>query len=97
MKSKITKAMPKEIWPIFDKPAIQYIVEEAILSGIEDIIIVAGKGKRSIEDHFDKNFELETEILKKSKFELLEKVRNSSEVEVHYIRQKEPKGLGHAS
>lgn len=92
----LTKAMPKEMLPIFDKPAIQYIVEEAILSGIEDIIIVTGKGKRSIEDHFDNNFELEANLLKKGKFELLEKVRNSSKIELHYIRQKEPKGLGHA-
>ena len=91
-----TKAMPKEMLPIIDKPTIQYIVEEAIASGIEDIIIVTGKGKRAIEDHFDKNFELEDNLFKKGKFELLEKVRDSSKVEIHYIRQKEPKGLGHA-
>lgn len=92
----VTKAMPKEMLPIVDKPMIQYIVEEAIASGIEDIIIVTGKGKRAIEDHFDKNFELEDNLFKKGKFELLEKVRNTSNVEIHYIRQKEPKGLGHA-
>lgn len=92
----LTKAMPKEMLPIIDKPTIQYIVEEAILSGIEDIIIVTGKGKRAIEDHFDNNFELEENLLKKGKLELLEKVRNSSKIELHYIRQKEPKGLGHA-
>mgnify|MGYP002478290329 FL=1 len=82
--------------PIVDKPAIQYIVEEAIQSGIEDIIIVTGKGKRSIEDHFDSAFELEHLLEKRGKFDLLEKVRQSSCVELHYIRQKEAKGLGHA-
>ncbi|ALS77941.1 MULTISPECIES: UTP--glucose-1-phosphate uridylyltransferase GalU [Planococcus] len=92
----VTKAMPKEMLPIVDKPTIQYIVEEAIASGIEDIIIVTGKGKRAIEDHFDKNFELEDNLFKKGKFELLEKVQHTSNVEIHYIRQKEPKGLGHA-
>ncbi|MGN7298773.1 UTP--glucose-1-phosphate uridylyltransferase GalU [Ferdinandcohnia sp. SAFN-114] len=91
-----TKAMPKEMLPIVDKPTIQYIVEEAIESGIEDIIIVTGKGKRAIEDHFDNSYELEQNLLEKEKFELLEKVRQSSEVDIHYIRQKEPKGLGHA-
>jgi UTP-glucose-1-phosphate uridylyltransferase len=91
-----TKAMPKEMLPIVDKPTIQYIVEEAIESGIEDIIIVTGKGKRAIEDHFDNNFELEQNLVEKEKFDLLEKVRQSSKVDIHYIRQKEPKGLGHA-
>ncbi|MBT2216485.1 UTP--glucose-1-phosphate uridylyltransferase GalU [Virgibacillus dakarensis] len=91
-----TKAMPKEMLPIVDKPTIQYIVEEAIESGIEDIIIVTGKGKRAIEDHFDNNFELEDNLVKKEKFELLEKVKQPSKVDIHYIRQKEPKGLGHA-
>ena len=91
-----TKAMPKEMLPIVDKPTIQYIVEEAIASGIEDIIIVTGKGKRAIEDHFDMNFELEDSLEQKGKIELLEKVQQSSNVEIHYIRQKEPKGLGHA-
>src|SRR5699024_5585145 len=81
-----TKAMPKEMLPIVDKPTIQYIVEEAIESGIEDIIIVTGKGKRAIEDNF----------VKKEKFDLLEKVNQSSNVDIHYIRQKDPKGLGHA-
>ncbi len=92
----VTKAMPKEMLPIVDKPTIQYIVEEAIESGIEDIIIVTGKGKRAIEDHFDNNFELEDSLIKKEKFDLLEKVKNTSAVDIHYIRQKEPKGLGHA-
>ncbi|WP_173918691.1 UTP--glucose-1-phosphate uridylyltransferase GalU [Halobacillus sp. Marseille-Q1614] len=91
-----TKAMPKEMLPIVDKPTIQYIVEEAIQSGIEDIIIVTGKGKRAIEDHFDNNFELEDNLMKKEKFDLLEKVNETSNVDIHYIRQKEPKGLGHA-
>ncbi len=92
-----TKAMPKEMLPIVDKPTIQYIVEEAIESGIEDIIIVTGKGKRAIEDHFDHSFELEQNLLDKGKFELLSEVQKSSKlVDIHYIRQKEPKGLGHA-
>ncbi|MBJ8189863.1 UTP--glucose-1-phosphate uridylyltransferase GalU [Bacillus cereus] len=91
-----TKAMPKEMLPIVDKPTIQYIVEEAIESGIEDIIIVTGKGKRAIEDHFDHSFELEQNLLKKGKHEILEKVQKSSKINIHYIRQKEPKGLGHA-
>ncbi|MFC4103172.1 UTP--glucose-1-phosphate uridylyltransferase GalU [Paenibacillus xanthanilyticus] len=91
-----TKAMPKEMLPIVDKPTIQYIVEEAIASGIEDIIIVTGKGKRAIEDHFDHAFELENNLFSKGKFELLDEVRRSSNVDIHYIRQKEAKGLGHA-
>ncbi|TQR12712.1 UTP--glucose-1-phosphate uridylyltransferase GalU [Psychrobacillus soli] len=91
-----TKAMPKEMLPIVDRPTIEYIVEEAIASGIEDIIIVTGKGKRAIEDHFDRNLELEENLMEKGKFDLLEKVNQSSKVEIHYIRQKEPKGLGHA-
>lgn len=92
-----TKAMPKEMLPIVDKPTIQYIVEEAIESGIEDILIVTGKGKRAIEDHFDHSFELEQNLFEKGKFALLDEVRKSSKmVDIHYIRQKEPKGLGHA-
>jgi UTP--glucose-1-phosphate uridylyltransferase len=92
-----TKAMPKEMLPIVDKPTIQYIVEEAIASGIEDIIIVTGKGKRAIEDHFDYAHELEQNLMDKGKFELLEKVHYSTNLaDIHYIRQKEPKGLGHA-
>lgn len=92
-----TKAMPKEMLPIVDKPTIQYIVEEAIASGIEDIIIVTGKGKRAIEDHFDFAPELEQNLLAKGKTDLLEKVRYSTNLaDIHYIRQKEPKGLGHA-
>lgn len=91
-----TKAMPKEMLPIINKPTIQYIVEEAIESGIEDIIIVTGKGKRAIEDHFDNAFELESRLLEDGKLELLKEVQRSSKVDIHYIRQKEPKGLGHA-
>ncbi|MFC3801493.1 UTP--glucose-1-phosphate uridylyltransferase GalU [Cohnella sp. GCM10012308] len=91
-----TKAMPKEMLPIVDKPTIQYIVEEAIESGIEDIIVVTGKGKRAIEDHFDIAFELEHTLEEKGKLDILSKVRKSSNVEIHYIRQKEAKGLGHA-
>src|SRR5690625_3950293 len=91
-----TKAMPKEMLPIVDKPTIEYIVEEAIDSGIEDIIIVTGKGKRAIEDHFDNSPELEENLVQREKFELLEKIKKSANVEIHYIRQKEPKGLGHA-
>ncbi|MFD4705126.1 UTP--glucose-1-phosphate uridylyltransferase GalU [Gottfriedia sp. NPDC058432] len=91
-----TKAMPKEMLPIVDKPTIQYIIEEAIEAGIEDIIIVTGKGKRAIEDHFDISFELEQNLLEKKKYDILEKVQEPSKVEIHYIRQKEPRGLGHA-
>ncbi|WP_281863127.1 UTP--glucose-1-phosphate uridylyltransferase GalU [Planomicrobium okeanokoites] len=91
-----TKAMPKEMLPIVDKPTIQYIVEEAIASGIEDIIIVTGKGKRAIEDHFDHAFELEETLLKKGKRDMLDSVLQTSNVEIHYIRQKQPLGLGHA-
>ncbi|MBU5673852.1 UTP--glucose-1-phosphate uridylyltransferase GalU [Paenibacillus brevis] len=92
-----TKAMPKEMLPIVDKPTIQYIVEEAVASGIEDIIIVTGKGKRAIEDHFDNSFELEYFLSDKSKWDMLNEVRKSSNLaDIHYIRQKEPRGLGHA-
>lgn len=92
-----TKAQPKEMLPIVDKPTIQYIVEEAINSGIEDIIIVTGRGKRAIEDHFDKSYELEDMLNKKGDTEMLSMVQNISNlVNIHYIRQKEPRGLGHA-
>jgi UTP--glucose-1-phosphate uridylyltransferase len=91
-----TKAMPKEMLPIVDKPTIQYIVEEAVESGIEDIIIVTGKTKRAIEDHFDSAFELEKALLEKQKLKLLAEVQRSTNIDIHYIRQKEPKGLGHA-
>ncbi|MGF6953415.1 UTP--glucose-1-phosphate uridylyltransferase [Neobacillus sp. B4I6] len=92
-----TKAMPKEMLPIVDKPTIQYIVEEAVAAGIEDIIIVTGKGKRAIEDHFDNAIELEQNLIEKEKYDLLERVQYATNLaDIHYIRQKEPKGLGHA-
>ncbi|MGI1691646.1 UTP--glucose-1-phosphate uridylyltransferase GalU [Thermoanaerobacter uzonensis] len=92
-----TKAQPKEMLPIVDKPTIQYIVEEAIQSGIEDILIITGRNKRAIEDHFDKSVELELELKKKNKESLLHLVEDiTNMVDIHYIRQKEPKGLGHA-
>lgn len=92
-----TKAQPKEMLPIVDKPAIQYIVEEAISSGIEDIIIVTGRNKRAIEDHFDRSIELELALQEKENKELLEVVEDISNMaNIHYIRQKEPLGLGHA-
>lgn len=92
-----TKAQPKEMLPIVDKPTIQYIVEEAVASGIEDIIIVTGRTKKSIEDHFDKSVELEMELEKHGKDDLLEIARSVSDIaNIYYIRQKEPKGLGHA-
>ncbi|ACD25126.1 UTP--glucose-1-phosphate uridylyltransferase GalU [Clostridium botulinum] len=92
-----TKAQPKEMLPIVDKPTIQYIIEEAVASGIEEILIITGRNKKCIEDHFDKSIELEFELEKSGKEELLELVRNISDmVDIHYIRQKEPKGLGHA-
>ncbi|RXK18775.1 UTP--glucose-1-phosphate uridylyltransferase GalU [Macrococcus sp. DPC7161] len=92
-----TKAMPKEILPILDKPTIQYIVEEAVRAGIEDIIIVTGKHKRAIEDHFDSQLELELNLKEKGKLELLEKVQHSTNLaNIFYVRQKSPQGLGHA-
>lgn len=92
-----TKAMPKEMLPIVDKPTIQYIIEEAIASGIEEIMIITGRSKRAIEDHFDRAIELEMELEKKNNQELLELVNRISDmVDIHYIRQKNPSGLGHA-
>lgn len=91
-----TKATPKEMLPIVDKPTIQYIVEEALASGIEDILIITGRSKRAIEDHFDRSVELELNLEEKGKKELLEMVRGISDIRIHYIRQKEPRGLGHA-
>ncbi|AXZ22571.1 UTP--glucose-1-phosphate uridylyltransferase GalU [Staphylococcus warneri] len=92
-----TKAMPKEMLPILDKPTIQYIVEEASRAGIEDIIIVTGKHKRAIEDHFDNQKELEMVLQEKEKNDLLEKVQYSTDLaNIFYVRQKEQKGLGHA-
>ncbi|MGK0552461.1 UTP--glucose-1-phosphate uridylyltransferase GalU [Enterococcus faecalis] len=91
-----TKAMAKEMLPIVDKPTIQFIVEEALASGIEDILIVTGKAKRPIEDHFDANFELESNLKEKHKTELLKLVEETTDVNLHFIRQSHPKGLGHA-
>ena len=92
-----TKSQPKEMLPIVDKPTLQYIIEEAIESGIEEILVVTGRNKKSIEDHFDRSVELELELEQKGKIEMLEMVRNiSNMVDIHFIRQKEPKGLGHA-
>ena len=92
-----TKAQPNEMLPIVDKPTIQYIIEEAVASGIEEILIITGRNKKCIEDHFDKSVELELELEKSGKEELLELVRDISDmVDIHYIRQKEPKGLGNA-
>lgn len=92
-----TKAQPKEMLPIVDKPTIQYIIEEAVEAGIQDIIIVTGRNKRSIEDHFDRSIELELELERSGKLEMLEMVKDISEMaNIHYIRQKEPRGLGHA-
>lgn len=91
-----TKAMAKEMLPIVDKPTIQFIVEEALQSGIEDILIVTGKAKRPIEDHFDANLELEMNLKEKGKTELLKLVEETTDVNLHFIRQSHPKGLGHA-
>lgn len=92
-----TKAQPKEMLPIVDKPTIQYIIEEAVASGIEEILIITGRSKKCIEDHFDKSVELELELEKSGKEEMLKMVREISDmVDIHFIRQKEPKGLGHA-
>ena len=92
-----TKAQPKEMLPIVDKPTIQYIIEEAVASGIEDIIIVTGRSKRAIEDHFDRSLELEAALSKTGKDDMLEEIQGISELaNIYYIRQKEAKGLGHA-
>ncbi|NLM67399.1 MAG: UTP--glucose-1-phosphate uridylyltransferase GalU [Enterococcus sp.] len=91
-----TKAIAKEMLPIIDKPTIQFIVEEAIASGIEDILIVTGKAKRPIEDHFDANLELEQNLSSKGKDELLALVEETTGLNIHFIRQKRPLGLGHA-
>ncbi|MBM7708734.1 UTP--glucose-1-phosphate uridylyltransferase GalU [Enterococcus lemanii] len=91
-----TKAMAKEMLPIVDKPTIQFIVEEALKSGIEDILIVTGKAKRPIEDHFDANLELETNLKEKGKADLLKLVEETTDINLHFVRQKHPLGLGHA-
>ena len=91
-----TKAQPKEMLPIVDKPAIQYIIEEAVESGIEEILIITGRNKRSIEDHFDRSIELELQLKEQGKYDLLGLIEDISNVTIHFIRQKEAKGLGHA-
>ena len=92
-----TKAVPKEMVPIVDKPTLQYIVEEAVASGIEEILIITGRTKRAVEDHFDKSYELETELEKSGKIAYLEEIQKISNLaNIHYVRQKEAKGLGHA-
>ena len=92
-----TKAQPKEMLPIVDKPTLQYILEECVASGIEEILIITGRNKKSIEDHFDRSVELEIELEKAGKQQMLEMVREISDmVNVHFIRQKQPRGLGHA-
>ncbi|WP_054835926.1 UTP--glucose-1-phosphate uridylyltransferase GalU [Methanobrevibacter arboriphilus] len=90
-----TKAQPKEMLPVFDKPTIQYVIEEAVASGIEDILIVTGKGKRPIEDHFDRSFELEYHLKEHNKKDYLEQVKEISDLaDIYYVRQKTQKGLG---
>ena len=92
-----TKAQPKEMLPVVDKPAIQYVVEEAVRSGIDDILIITGRGKRSLEDHFDRSVELEAELHAKGKDDELEQILRLSDLaDIHYVRQGEPLGLGHA-
>jgi len=92
-----TKAQPKEMLPVVDKPAIQYVVEEAVRAGLTDILIITGRGKRSIEDHFDRSVELENFLEARGKFDELKEVREISEMaSIHFIRQRDPLGLGHA-
>ena len=92
-----TKAQPKEMLPIVDKPTLQYVIEEAVASGIEEILIITGKNKKSIEDHFDKSVELELELAQKGKTDMLKMVQDISDLAmIYYVRQKEPKGLGDA-
>ncbi len=92
-----TKATPKEMLPVVDKPAIQYVVEEAVAAGLDDVLMITGRSKRSIEDHFDRAYELEEALAAKEDIERLAQVRESSELAtVHYVRQGDPKGLGHA-
>ncbi|HEX8770009.1 MAG TPA: UTP--glucose-1-phosphate uridylyltransferase, partial [Acidimicrobiales bacterium] len=92
-----TKAQPKEMLPVVDKPAIQYVVEEAVRAGLRDILIITGRGKRSLEDHFDRSFELEHYLEAGGKFDLLKEMQAIAEMaDIHYVRQGEPRGLGHA-
>jgi UTP--glucose-1-phosphate uridylyltransferase len=93
----LTKAQPKEMVPVVDRPAIQYVVEEAVGAGIDDILIITGRTKRSVEDHFDRNVELELELERRGKRDDLDLVRSLAELaDIHYVRQAEPLGLGHA-
>jgi UTP--glucose-1-phosphate uridylyltransferase len=92
-----TKAQPKEMLPLVDKPAIQYVVEEAVSVGITDILVITGRGKRSLEDHFDRSFELEYYLEQGGKLDELAEMRRIAEMaDIHYVRQGEPRGLGHA-
>jgi UTP--glucose-1-phosphate uridylyltransferase len=92
-----TKSQPKEMLPVVDKPSIQYVVEEAVRAGLTDILIITGRGKRAIEDHFDRNFELEFYLEQKGRDDLLKEVQETSDLgDIHYIRQRDPLGLGHA-
>ena len=92
-----TKAQPKEMLPIVDKPAIQYVVEQAVRAGIRDILVITGRGKRTIEDHFDRSFELEMRLERSGKFDELKEVREISDMaDMHFVRQKDPNGLGAA-
>ncbi|RXX43921.1 UTP--glucose-1-phosphate uridylyltransferase, partial [Streptomyces alfalfae] len=92
-----TKATPKEMLPVVDKPAIQYVVEEAVSAGLDDVLMVTGRNKRPLEDHFDRNYELESALLKKGDEDRLSRVQESSDLAtMHYVRQGDPKGLGHA-
>ena len=93
----VTKASPKEMLPVVDKPSIQYVVEEAVAAGLRDILIITGRGKHAIEDHFDRNFELEHYLEESGKLDQLEDVRAVNDMaDIHYIRQRDPLGLGHA-
>ncbi|MDQ6837676.1 MAG: UTP--glucose-1-phosphate uridylyltransferase GalU [Actinomycetota bacterium] len=92
-----TKAQPKEMLPLVDKPAIQYVVEEAVAAGITDILVITGRGKRSLEDHFDRSFELEHYLERDGKYETLAEMKAIADMaDIHYVRQGEPLGLGHA-
>ncbi|MEU6476075.1 UTP--glucose-1-phosphate uridylyltransferase GalU [Streptomyces sp. NPDC047017] len=92
-----TKATPKEMLPVVDKPAIQYVVEEAVSAGLEDVLMVTGRNKRPLEDHFDRNYELESALASKGDADRLAKVQESSDLAmIHYVRQGDPRGLGHA-
>src|SRR3954462_6598307 len=92
-----TKSQPKEMLPVVDKPSIQYVVEEAVAAGLTDILIITGRGKRAIEDHFDRNYELEHHLERTGQHERLAELQAINEIaDIHYIRQRDPLGLGHA-